>query len=198
MVDAPSDRSSIVENEAIPDSDDINFISKRRVRPNKQLTGQDIDLLIDTIFAVVEEIFDLSVKSQWHIRRTVLSVLREVVRRSYTEAIKTYFLMYIDTLSTEEKVTSIIDNFTNSFWLNGTWAGPSPLRTEEDKLKTKEEAKKLLLQKVVPSSIKQVMGTENSRIMIGRLVDEFLAEKEVVRGMGVNILESIVKLIIAE
>jgi hypothetical protein len=198
MVDAPSDRSPIVENDVAPDSDDINSISKRRVRPNKQLTGQDIDLLIDTIFALVEEIFDLSVKSQWHLRRTVLSVLREVVRRSYTEAIKTSFLMYIDTLSTEEKVTSIIENFTNSFWPNGIWPEPLPSRTEEEKSKTKEEAKKLLLQKAVPSSIKQVMGSENSRIMIGGLVDGFLAEKEVVRGMGVNILESIVKLIIAE
>ncbi|RGB24421.1 PXA domain-containing protein [Rhizophagus diaphanus] len=198
MVDAPSNRSSIADNDATSDSDDTNLISKHRVRPNKQLSGQDIDLLIDTIFAVVEEIFDLSVKSQWHLRRTVLSVLREVVRRSYTEAIKTSFLMYIDTLSTEEKVTSIIDNFTNSFWPNGNWTGTSSLRTEEEKLKTKEEVKKLLLQKVVPSSIKQVMGSENSRIMIGRLVDGFLAEKEVIRGMGVNILESIIKLIIAE
>ncbi|RIA93058.1 PXA domain-containing protein [Glomus cerebriforme] len=203
MVDTPSNRSSIADKlensyDITSDSGDINLISKHRARPNKQLTGQDIDLLIDTIFAVVEEIFDLSVKSQWHLRKTVLSVLREVVRRSYTEAIKASFLMYIDTLSTEEKVTSIIDNFTNSFWPNGTWAGTSPLRTEEEKLKTKEEAKKLLLQKAVPSSIKQVMGSENSRIMIGRLVDGFLAEKEVVRGMGVNILESIVKLIIAE
>ncbi|GBC06350.1 hypothetical protein RclHR1_06790004 [Rhizophagus clarus] len=198
MVDAPSNRSSVVDNDGISDSEDINLISKHRVRPNKQLTGQDIDLLIDTIFALVEEIFDLSVKSQWHLRRTVLSVLREVVRRSYTQAIKTSFLMYIDTLSTEEKVTSIIDNFTSSFWPNGTWTGTSPTRTEEEKLKTKEEAKKLLLQKVVPSSIKQVMGSENSRIMIGRLVDGFLAEKEVVRGMGVNILESIIKLIISE
>jgi hypothetical protein len=198
MIDAPSNRSSIADNDVTSDSDDINLLSKHRVRPNKQLTGQDIDLLIDTIFAVIEEIFDLSVKSQWHLRRTVLSVLREVVRRSYTEAIKTSFLMYIDTLSTEEKVTSIIDNFTNSFWPDGTWTGTSPLRTEEEKLKTKEEAKKLLLQKVVPSSIKQVMGSENSRIMIGRLVDGFLAEKEVIRGMGVNILDSIIKLIIAE
>ncbi|CAI2181370.1 15375_t:CDS:2 [Funneliformis geosporum] len=203
MVDVPSNRSSIVDKlensyDVLSESDNANFISKRRARPNKQLTSQDIDLLIDTIFAIVEEIFDLSVKSQWHLRRTVLSVLREVVRRSYTEAIKASFLMYINTLSTEEKVTSIIDNFLNSFWPNGIWSGQSTLRSEEEKLKTKEEAKKLLLQKAIPSSLKQVMGNENSRIMVGRLVDGFLAEKEVVRGMGVNILESVIKLIIAE
>ncbi|CAG8460797.1 9442_t:CDS:2 [Acaulospora colombiana] len=167
-------------------------------RPNKQLTAQDTDLLIDTIFAVVEEIFDLSEKSQWHLRRTVLSVLRGVVRRSYTEAIKNSFLTTISSFSTETHWVTMIDNLSNSFWPNGEWSNDMEQRSEEEKLKTKEEAKRLLLQKVLPDSLKQVMGYENSRLMVGRLVDGFLAEKEVVRGMGINILEGVVKLIVSE
>ncbi|CAG8727484.1 1628_t:CDS:1, partial [Racocetra persica] len=168
----------------------------RRPRPNKQMTGQDIDLLIDTIFDTIEEIFDLSEKSQWHLRKTVLSVLRGLVRRSYTEAIKQYFLTTIDSFSTEEYMVSLIDGFTNSFWPNGVWAESAPQRSEEEKLRTKDEAKRLLVQNAIPASLRQVVGYENSKIMVGKLVDGFLAEKEVVRGMGINILESVVKLII--
>ncbi|CAG8436610.1 9381_t:CDS:2 [Diversispora eburnea] len=171
---------------------------KRHSRPQKQLTSDDTNLLIDLLFAIVEEIFDLSEKSQWHLRKTVLSVLRQVVRRSYTEAIKSSFLMTIDSFYTEDYCVSMIDNLTNSFWPNGEWSDVIQERTEEDKLKTKEDAKKLLLQKAVPDSLKQVMGYENSRLMVGRLVDDFLAEKEVVRGMGINILDRVLKLVIPE
>ncbi|CAG8537580.1 14669_t:CDS:2 [Racocetra persica] len=169
---------------------------KKRTRPNKQITGHNADLLIDTMFAMIEEIFDLSDKSQWHIRKTVLSVLRGVVRKSYTEAIKQSYLLTINSLFTEEYAVSIIDNLNNSLWPDGILADITQQRSEEEKLQTKEEVKRLLLQKVIPDSLKQVMGHENSKIMIGRLVDGFLAEKEVLRGMGINILESVVKLII--
>ncbi|CAG8513555.1 12979_t:CDS:2 [Cetraspora pellucida] len=169
---------------------------KKRTRPNKQVTSHNADLLIDTMFAIIEEIFDLSDKSQWHIRKTVLSVLRGVVRKSYTEAIKQSYLLTIDSLFTEEYAMSIIDNLNNSLWPNGILADLTQQRSEEEKLQTKEEVKRLLLQKAIPDSLKQVMGNDNSKIMIGRLVDGFLAEKEVLRGMGINILESVVKLII--
>ncbi|CAG8612147.1 6185_t:CDS:2, partial [Racocetra fulgida] len=162
---------------------------KKRTRPNKQITGHNADLLIDTMFAIIEEIFDLSDKSQWHIRKTVLSVLRGVVRKSYTEAIKQSYLLTINSLFTEEYAVSIIDNLNNSLWPDGILADITQQRSEEEKLQTKEEVKRLLLQKVIPDSLKQVMGHENSKIMIGRLVDGFLAEKEVLRGMGINILE---------
>ncbi|CAG8550224.1 5475_t:CDS:2 [Cetraspora pellucida] len=169
---------------------------KKRTRPNKQVTSHNADLLIDTMFAIIEEIFDLSDKSQWHIRKTVLSVLRGVVRKSYTEAIKQSYLLTIDSLFTEEYAMSIIDNLNNSLWPDGILADLTQQRSEEEKLRTKEEVKRLLLQKAIPDSLKQVMGNDNSKIMIGRLVDGFLAEKEVLRGMGINILESVVKLII--
>ncbi|KAF0477925.1 PXA domain-containing protein [Gigaspora margarita] len=191
-----SDESIILPNENDTPEKVPNLEKPRRPRPNKQMTGQDIDLLIDTIFDTIEEIFDLSEKSQWHLRKTVLSVLRGVVRRSYTLAIKEFFLTTIDSFSTEEYMVSLIDGFTNSFWPNGVWADSDQQRSEEDKLRTKDEAKRLLLQKAIPDSLKQVMGYENSKNMIGKLVDGFLAEKEVVRGMGINILENVVKLII--
>ncbi|CAG8575043.1 334_t:CDS:2 [Dentiscutata erythropus] len=168
----------------------------RRPRPNKQMTGQDIDLLIDTIFDTIEEIFDLSEKSQWHLRKTVLSVLRGLVRRSYTEAIKQSFLTTINSFSTEDYMVSLIDGFTNSFWPNGVWADFDQQRSEEEKLRTKDEAKRLLLQKAIPNSLKQVVGYENAKNMVGKLVDGFLAEKEVVRGMGINILENVIKIIL--
>nr|CAG8498546.1 8788_t:CDS:10 [Entrophospora candida] len=176
-----------------------NSASKSKTnRPNKVLTGQEIDILIDTVFAIVEEIFDLSMKSQWHLRKTVLSVLREVVRRSYTDAIRQSFLINIHKLTTEENVASMIDDFKNSFWPNGVWEESGPTRTEEEKIQTKETAKRLLLQKAMPESLLRVMGYENSRIMVNRLVDGFLDEKEIIRGMFVGILENIVKLIITE
>ncbi|CAG8735490.1 18310_t:CDS:2 [Dentiscutata erythropus] len=169
---------------------------KKRTRPNMQMASHNVDLLIDTSFAIVEEIFDLSDKSQWHLRKTVLSVLRGVVRKSYTEAIKQSYLLTINSLFTEEYAISLIDNLNKSLWPDGVLADLIQQRSEEEKLQTKEEAKRLLLQKVIPDSLKQVMGYENSKIMIGRLVDGFLAEKEVLRGMGINILESVFKLII--
>ncbi|CAG8804946.1 3474_t:CDS:2, partial [Gigaspora margarita] len=162
---------------------------KKRIRLNKQMTSHNADLIIDTIFAIIEEIFDLSDKSQWHLRKTVLSVLRGVVRKSYTEAIKQSYLLTINSLFTEEYAVSLIDNMNNSLWPDGVFADLIQQRSEEEKLQTKEEAKRLLLQKAIPNSLKQVMGYENSKIMIGRLVDGFLGEKEVLRGMGINILE---------
>ncbi|KAG9324310.1 hypothetical protein KVV02_004599 [Mortierella alpina] len=92
------------------------------------LSNDELDLLIETSFTVLEDMMDFS-KGQ-SIRRMTFGMLRELVRKSYRVAINESFSAWVEQNSSHEKAVEMVkwmkDDF---FWPNGEWPtvpAPSP------------------------------------------------------------------------
>ncbi|KAF9962882.1 hypothetical protein BGZ70_007816 [Mortierella alpina] len=84
------------------------------------LSNDELDLLIETSFTVLEDMMDFS-KGQ-SIRRMTFGMLRELVRKSYRVAINESFSAWVEQNSSHEKAVEMVkwmkDDF---FWPNGEW-----------------------------------------------------------------------------
>ncbi|KAF9290500.1 hypothetical protein BGZ68_006874 [Mortierella alpina] len=103
------------------------------------LSNDELDLLIETSFTVLEDMMDFS-KGQ-SIRRMTFGMLRELVRKSYRVAINESFSAWVEQNSSHEKAVEMVkwmkDDF---FWPNGEWptvpapapsSAPAPASTVE-------------------------------------------------------------------
>lgn len=144
---------------------------EERVHGNsKPLTALDVELLIETTFALVVEIFDLTTANNraW-MRRTLLNLLREIVRRSYTEIIAEQYSSYIQDYLSPDALVELTDKLTQKYWPNGELAQGGQERTPEEKEATREQARKLLIKSGVPSGVRQLIGEQNCVAAMERL-----------------------------
>ncbi|KAI8136750.1 PXA domain-containing protein [Fennellomyces sp. T-0311] len=141
-----------------------------RVSESKPLSPLDIELLIETTFALVVEIFDLTTANNraW-MRRTFLNVLREVVRRSYTEIIAEHYSSYMNDYMSPDALVHLCDTIQQKFWPDGTWGAAAPERTEEQKAATRQQARMLLMSSAVPGGVRQLIGDQNCSAAMDRL-----------------------------
>ncbi|GJJ75703.1 hypothetical protein EMPS_08061 [Entomortierella parvispora] len=90
----------------------------------KFLSTDELDLLIETSFTVLEDMMDFS-KGQ-SIRRMTFGMLRELVRKSYRVAINQSFSAWVEQTTNHEKVVEMVrwmkDDF---FWPNEVWPAPA-------------------------------------------------------------------------
>jgi hypothetical protein len=156
---------------------------------HKKLNAIEVELLIETTFALITEIFQLTEANQsaW-LRRTALNLLREVIRRSYSEVISQQFVKYMAEYGSSSYVTSLITTITDKFWPNGEWATTVPLRTPEEKEATKTLARELLKTRGVPSGARQLIGELNCVDAMERLWAR-CQDVELNRVLGVQLLE---------
>ncbi|KAF9186141.1 hypothetical protein BGZ50_002634 [Haplosporangium sp. Z 11] len=90
------------------------------------LSNDELDLLIETSFTVLEDMMDFS-KGQ-SIRRMTFGMLRELVRKSYRVAINESFSAWVESNTSHENAVEMVrwmkDDF---FWPNGEWpTAPAP------------------------------------------------------------------------
>ncbi|KAG2173577.1 hypothetical protein INT43_004995, partial [Umbelopsis isabellina] len=156
---------------------------------HKKLNAIEVELLIETTFALITEIFQLTEANQsaW-LRRTALNLLREVIRRSYSEVISQQFVKYMTEYGSSSYVTSLITTITDKFWPNGIWATAVPVRTSEEKEATKALARELLKARGVPSGARQLIGELNCVDAMERLWAR-CQDVELNRILGVQLLE---------
>lgn len=156
---------------------------------HKKLNAIEVELLIETTFALITEIFQLTEANQsaW-LRRTALNLLREVIRRSYSEVISQQFVKYMTEYGSSSYVTSLITTITDKFWPNGIWATAVPVRTLEEKEATKALARELLKARGVPSGARQLIGELNCVDAMERLWAR-CQDVELNRILGVQLLE---------
>ncbi|KAF9354155.1 hypothetical protein BGX34_011182 [Mortierella sp. NVP85] len=84
------------------------------------LSNDELDLLIETTFTVLEDMMDFS-KSQ-SIRRMTFGMLRELVRKSYRTAINQSFSAWVEQNTSHEKATEIVRWLKEDLlWPNGVW-----------------------------------------------------------------------------
>ncbi|KAG0363339.1 hypothetical protein BGZ54_008196, partial [Gamsiella multidivaricata] len=87
------------------------------------LSNDELDLLIETTFTVLEDMMDFS-KSQ-SIRRMTFGMLRELVRKSYRVAINESFSAWVEESTSREKAVETLRWMKDDlFWPNGEWPIP--------------------------------------------------------------------------
>ncbi|KAK9763742.1 phosphatidylinositol binding [Basidiobolus ranarum] len=162
----------------------------------KDLSTDEVDVLIETFFALVEEMFDMTERKQW-LRRKALNVLKQILRQSYGKTINRAFLEYLEKATSEDNIVYAIDTLTNSLWPGGEWPRewPKP-RTEEEKQATKIEAKVLFVNNM-PDTIFRMVGDYNAALGLTRLFN-MLQYSELTKGLLIKILEAWVKLVFNE
>ncbi|KAJ1909181.1 phosphatidylinositol binding, partial [Tieghemiomyces parasiticus] len=173
---------------------------------HKALRPEEIELLIETFFALMDEVFDLKDTKQW-LRRKALAVFKQLLRQSYASTISTVFVDTVTKYTEPALLADRIDQLTTSFWPNGTWyatpitddpSSPSlpVVRTEEQKEATKLEARVLFVNHM-PEALQRMVGEYNGVMGMTRLF-ELLQRPELVRPIAIKLLDSICKLVLSE
>lgn len=168
--------------------------SQYRATPTaRPLSAMDLDLLIETSFALIEETFHLSTANNraW-LRRTALNLLKEVLRRSYTETISRTFLRYLDKFTSVDAVLAQVKGIMEAGWPDGKWRDDKPVRTREEKERTKWLAREILTERGVPAAVRQVVGEQNCVEAMERLWER-CQRKELNRVLVVQVVEAMVR-----
>jgi len=171
------------------DGSNIPQDSQKAQNSHKKLNSIEVELLIETTFALITEIFQLTEANQnaW-LRRTALNLLREVIRRSYAEVISQQFVKYMEEYARTAYFTTLIGSMTEKFWPNGEWATAVAVRTPEEKIATKNLARELLKTRGVPSGARQLIGELNCVDAMERLWSR-CQDVDLNRVLGVQLLE---------
>lgn len=180
------------------DKDDVDFHNRAsdHLEPKAQLalSTEDVDLLLDAAFTVLDEVYDLpgARKNQpWSIRRTVLNVLRGVLRRSYSGVIRNAFLDTIMQNGTEDKMSELIDMVTSRIFPGAAvQAGPLGEEMVAKGSKLREEARAILLQRMIPEALKSTMGRSATEQAVNNVFD-CLQDEVVLRGLVCSLITDV-------
>ncbi|ORZ24542.1 PXA domain-domain-containing protein [Absidia repens] len=161
--------------------------------PQKPLSAMDTELLIETTFALIVEIFDLTTANNkaW-MRRSLLNLLREIVRRSYTELVAKQYNDYMQAYLSPNALVGWMELVRDTFWPNGVYNMNTIERTIEEKRQTKQLAKQLLVQRAVPGGVRQLIGDQNCTLAMERIWNR-LQDEELNRVLILQVLERVVK-----
>ncbi|KAF9583645.1 hypothetical protein BGW38_008956 [Lunasporangiospora selenospora] len=127
---SPKDVSAPMDS-ALPTS-----VSPPVVKPPPRLTllsNDELDLLIETTFTVLEDMMDFS-KGQ-SIRRMAFGVLRELVRKSYRAAINQTFSEWVKQNTSHESAVELVRWMKDDLlWPNGEWPLPESVAADTAKM----------------------------------------------------------------
>ncbi|KAF9158688.1 hypothetical protein DFQ26_007354 [Actinomortierella ambigua] len=218
---SPSPSPSQVPAAAVPPT------RTAKVEPATLLSGDELDLLIETTFTVLEDMLDFS-KGQ-AIRRMTFGVLRELVRKSYRTAINQSFSGWaLENTSHEYAVEMVRWMKDDFFWPNGEWPAAAPETANEDrdekegdgggdqdtqgskggeekKNKTRTEADKLatkeearqLMRRALPASMVAVLG-KDACVRAMTDVFEMFQIRELNLGLAMSVFEMMVRLVLTK
>ncbi|ORX49839.1 hypothetical protein DM01DRAFT_1337973 [Hesseltinella vesiculosa] len=164
----------------------------------KSLSAMDTELLIETTYALIVEIFELgttTTNKAW-MRRSMLNLLREIVRRSYTEWVGKQYEHYIQAYLSPDALVAWMAMVQEKFWPDGKYNTNYTARTPEEKEQTKEQARLLLAQQAVPSGVRQLLGDQNTTLAMHRIWCR-LQDENLNRVLVLQVMERVIKSIIA-
>ncbi|KAJ5143101.1 uncharacterized protein N7515_001888 [Penicillium bovifimosum] len=170
-------------------SDTGQSIDHSRQQKNP-ITTDETQIAVELIFAVINELYTLS--SAWNIRRTLLNAAKSYILRPGSPTLET-----IRTLLQE----SMIQGHTSDDALGGylaklrenalptedelkAWPPPP---SEEEKIRLRETARKLFVQRGIPQALASVMGAAASREALEKIFDSLQVES-VARGFVFSVL----------
>ncbi|GAA5814241.1 hypothetical protein MFLAVUS_007735 [Mucor flavus] len=163
---------------------------------NKALSAMDVELLIETTYALIVEIFNLtSTNNKAWMRRSILNLLREIVRRTYAEFISEQYSDFVNEYMSPDAIVSMLNKLGDQFWPEGKWMldGKEQVnRTEEDKEKSKQLARSLLMSQVIPNAVRQLIGDQNCNTAMDRIWAR-CQNTELNRVLILQVIERIIK-----
>lgn len=170
-------------------SETVQSIDQPRKR-NSPITADETQIAVELIFAVINELYTLS--SAWNIRRTLLNAAKTYILRPGSPTLETIRTLLQD---------SMIQNHTSDDALGGyiaklrenalptedelkAWPPPP---SEEEKLRTRDTARNLFVQRGIPQALTSVMGAAASREALEKIFDSLQVES-VARGFVFSVL----------
>lgn len=161
----------------------VPSVSAKQEQP--PLTYKETQVAVELFFAVINELYTLS--SAWNIRRTLLNAAKGFLLRPGNpnlEAIR--FLLQntiIDANTTDTGLASHLiklrENALPTEEELKTWP---PIPSDDEKLRLKIKARRLLVERGMPQALTSVMGAAASGEALGRVFD-CLQVEEVARGL---------------
>lgn len=140
---------------------------------NKALSPMDVELLIETTYALIVEIFNLtSTNNKAWMRRSILNLLREIVRRTYTEFISEQYCDFVNQYMSPDAIVAMLNKLGDQFWPEGKWmldGKEQSKRTDQDKEESKQLARAMLMTEVIPNPVRQLIGDQNCNTAMDRI-----------------------------
>ena len=135
-----------------------NLKSLFRTSTKDDIPGQDLiieegedspdkvgDFIADPLYALLSEIFDLKGVFKWF-RKSLVTF----VQISFGRTISRQLVDTANMVVSETMIITYLNMFKNSIWSNGQLRPEARVRTEEDMIKTRAEAREMIVSQVFP------------------------------------------------
>ncbi|KAL9554949.1 hypothetical protein PS6_003122 [Mucor atramentarius] len=171
--DSEEEKKHTVLDSAVDDDKPKRQNTPSTINSNKALSSMDVELLIETTYALIVEIFNLtSSNNKAWMRRSILNLLREIVRRSYAQFISEQYTDFIEEYMSPDAIVGMLNQLGEQFWPEGKWMldGKEQVeRTEQDKEKSKQLARTMLMNEMIPNAVRQLIGDQNCNTAMDRI-----------------------------
>ncbi|KAK7865189.1 hypothetical protein R5R35_012045 [Gryllus longicercus] len=160
LVEGLSSGTDITADSGGLDSEDESFLllldeSDGRTFPTEDSGGRDG--IAEPLYDLLGEIFDLKGVFMW-LRKTIITF----VQITYNKTISRQVRETVTGLFSEHMVYSYIQFIIKSWWIDGKLKAPPPQRTDEQKVKTRSEARDHFLANI-PELLTNIVGQQASR-----------------------------------
>lgn len=144
----PGDFFSHTEEDGDDDSDLSDY--------GDEMDGRK-DALAEPCFMLIGEIFELRGMFKW-VRKTLIALVQVTFGRTINKQIRDT----VNWIFCEQMLVCYISVFKNTFWPNGKPAPFVKVRTEAERIETKERAQQKLLDNI-PDALANLVGQQNAR-----------------------------------
>jgi hypothetical protein len=162
-------------------------------QPRKQgnpITADETQIAVELIFAVINELYTLS--SAWNIRRTLLNAAKSYILRPGSPTLETIRTLLQDSMIEGHTSDNALGDYLVKLRENAlpteeelkAWPPPP---NEEEKIRLRDTARKLFVQRGIPQALTSVMGAAASREALEKIFDSLQVES-VARGFVFSIL----------
>ncbi|EPS29106.1 hypothetical protein PDE_04055 [Penicillium oxalicum 114-2] len=166
----------------VPNEPEVTSHPSRRSQV--PITADETQIAVELIFAVINELYTLS--SAWNIRRTLLNAAKTYILRPGSPTLETIRDLLqesmIDAHSSDEALAEYIRKIRESALPTETelksWPAPP---SEDEKLRLRDTARRLFVQRGIPQALTSVMGAAASREALEKIFDSLQVES-VARG----------------
>ncbi len=125
------------------------------------------DHILDHVSSLISEVFDLQERS-----RVLRRQLYDLIQLTFGSNIEVELQDFMKWMVSEPMLVYYIDTLRDTMWPGGSPAPPPPLRSDEDKERTKEEAKGRFL-KCAPQTLQTILGQRNCQIGLLKMFETF-------------------------
>ncbi|KAJ5543032.1 PX-associated sorting nexin 13 [Penicillium sp. DV-2018c] len=154
------------------------------------ITTDETQIAVELIFAVINELYTLS--SAWNIRRTLLNAAKSYILRPGSPTLETIRTLLQESMiqghtSDDALGSYLVKLRENALPTETEMKAWPPLPSDEEKIRLRETARKLFVQRGIPQALASVMGAAASREALEKIFDSLQVES-VARGFVFSVL----------